>query len=296
MTGQLYDTETDADEGPTAHKFGQRNPLKRVKHANIIDPPNKDMMGILIDIQNRMTRMELSSSNTAKKMGKIEEDMDKLHIKSLGKGDLREAMSELTDSLQKDLDRHRSRIQKNEDQLTLLTDGVNATNINLGKLIKEQKSMEDEILKHKERMEQEKDVMARRMTEMENSIKALREKESKVSQDRPTADRDLKNLIFEGLNEIREEDVYDTVISTIRELGVNLYDNDINLAVRIGTYKGDNVWPRPIRVELVSTHVRNVIWQNRWKLENSMSHYNVRVSKDETKEVRQARNFIKRLQ
>ena len=93
---------------------------------------------------------------------------------------------------------------------------------------------------------------------------------------------------------MREEDVYDTVISTIREIGINIYNNDINLALRIGTYKGDNVWPRPIRVELVSTHVRNVVWQNRWKLEKSMSHYNVRISKDETREVRQARAILRK--
>ena len=133
--------------------------------------------------------MELSNLSTASKVGKIEEDMDKLHEKSLGKNDPREAMRELTDSLQKDLDRHRNRIQKNEDQLTLLTDGVNATNINLGKVMKEQKLMEDETLKCKERMEQEKDEMAKRMTEMESSIQALKERERRTTQDSPTTDR-----------------------------------------------------------------------------------------------------------
>ena len=103
-----------------------------------------------------------------------------------------------------------------------------------------------------------------------------------------------KNIILEGLTENRREDVYETVIRTVQELGIRIYDNDINLAYRIGTYKGEDVWPRPIRVELISTHVRDIIWQNRRRLEESLSHYNVRISKDETKAVRKAKAVLRK--
>ena len=204
-------------------------------------------------------------------------------------------MSEVTEAFQRDLDRHRGHIQQNEEQLTLLTDGVNATNINLGKLIKDQKFLEVDILKYKEKMDQEKEEMVKRLSDMETSLKAFNEKDKKRVPDPPKTDRDIKNIIFEGLNEIRDENVYETVIGTIRELDINIYDNDLNLAHRIGTFKGENAWPRPIRVEFVSTHVRNVIWQNRRKMENSPSHFNVRISRDEAREVRQARAILRKL-
>ena len=45
-------------------------------------------------------------------------------------------------------------------------------------------------------------------------------------------------------------------------------------------------------MDLISTHVREVIWENRRCLENSPMHFNVRISRDETKEVRIARALL----
>ena len=180
-------TETDADEVPSVQKNGRKNAPRRVRQVNTPAPlKNKDMMGILIDIQNRMAKMELNNSNTASKMGKIEQDLGRLQSNCLGKNDLKEAMIEITNTFQNDLDCHRTWIQKNEEQLTVLTDGVNATNINMGKLIKDHKSLEDEMLRQKEIMEQEKKGMATKLAEMETHIKTLKENETKVPSNQQT--------------------------------------------------------------------------------------------------------------
>ena len=203
-------------------------------------------------------------------------------------------MREFTGSIQRDLDRHSTKIRQNEKQPTLLTDGVNTTKINLGKLRKEETSLEDDMMKRKEKMEREKEVMSRRLHDMENLMKSMNEKIKVSSQVPPAVNRDAKNLIPEGLNENCGEDVYNTVIGTIKKLCINIQDNDINLANRIGTYNGDNTLPRPIRVELISSHVRDIIWQNRQKLDDSLSHYNVCISRDETREVGRARAILRK--
>ena len=134
--------------------------------------------------------------------------------------------------------------------------------------------------------------MKERLAQMESKLLKQNTKEEKEPLLKKS--RDMKNVILEGLNEDHDEDVYNTVICAIKELGISIFDNDINLAYRIGTFKGKNAWPRPIRVELVSAHARDVIWANRYRLDDSLTHYNVRVSRDEPKPVRKARALMRK--
>ena len=42
-------------------------------------------------------------------------------------------------------------------------------------------------------------------------------------------EKNTKNIILAGLNEIPNEDVYDTTFRAGREIGINIFDNDINI-------------------------------------------------------------------
>ena len=49
-------------------------------------------MGILKDIQQRLTKMELDNSNTSSKLENIEGDIKKLNTNSIGKDNLTDAL------------------------------------------------------------------------------------------------------------------------------------------------------------------------------------------------------------
>ena len=223
----------------------------------------------------------------------IEGDMKCLNTNSICKENLSDVMKELSANLKWDIDQHGLKIKQNEDQLSLLTEGLNSTNQDLRKVKKNQSAWEEDILKYKVKMEQDKASMTRKLAEMEEMLKEIKSAKETKGHD-VTMDNKSKNIILEGLNEVQEEDVYNTVIRTIKELNLNIFDNDINIAYRIGTYKSEYSWPRPIRVEFISTHVRDVIWENRRRLENSPTHYNVRISRDESKDVRIARALLRK--
>ena len=286
MNRPSEDAVTDTDE---------TNEVPSVKHTKNITEEGKEMpnevMSMLKDIQNRLTKMELDNATTATKLNGIEGDIKKLNSNSIGKENLVDALRELSDNIKGDLNKQGAKIKQNEEQLVFLTEGLNATNQDLRKVKKDKEAWEEDILKHKVKSEQDKATVTRKMNEIEEALKKLKvPTETKA----PSTDRGIKNIILEGLNEKHGEDVYCTVIHAIKELGINIFDNDINLAYRLGTHKGEQSWPRPIRVEFVSTHVKEVIWESRRLFENSASHYNVRISRDEKKEVRMARAILRK--
>ena len=284
--------DTDTDEVPTVSPAKGPFKVKRVKKVGEAgQQASNEWMNILKDIQHRLTNIELDNSASSSKLESIEDDMKKLNKNSIGKENLLDVMNKFAASFKGDLKEQNVKIKQNKEQLTLLTDGLNATNQDLRSVKKDQAAWEEDILKYKVQAEHENVALSKKISELEDTIKEVK---AQTEQKNPNSDKDNKNIILEGLNEIQGEDVYDTVIRAIKELKIIIFDNDINLAHRIGNFKSDHSWPRPIRVELVSTHVREVIWENRRLLENSPTHFNVRISRDETKEVRIARALLRK--
>ena len=257
------------------------------------DAQNRGVLGILTDIQARMTRMEEDGRDTKEKLEGIGNDMKSLKEENISKQDLSVALQEIKNTLQEDIKNQETRIEKNENQLELLTQGLNRTSVGLTDLKKKQNVVEEELLKFKSEVEAEKVKLNTKMAQLDNRLEKMNITSPNYIQKDDQREKDLKNLVLEGLVEDQGEDVYDVVIRAVKEIGINIFENDINVAYRIGSYKANAQWPRPIRVQLVSSRVREVLWSQRLEIRHSLTHYNVRISKDEPKEIRKARAILR---
>ena len=227
---------------------------------------NGNMLCILADIQSRITKMETDNIAAQKKLDGIGEDVKGLTTNGICKQDLDTAVNNLALSIGKDIEGHEKRIAQNENQLHTLTRGINATGVDLAKMKKTCQQTEESILNFKEEVEREKESLNGKIKVLQQSLEKMNLEKPK---ERPTENVNVtttKNLMFEGLTEKKGEDVYDVVIRTVKELDIIIYDNDIDIAYMVGRYKGENTWPRPIRVKFISEHVRTVIWQHKQRL------------------------------
>ena len=188
------------------------------------------------------------------------------------------------------------KVLENTERINSLCDGLSSMSVRTVELKKHLQDTDMNMAKNFSKIEGEKMQILKRIEALEEkSNKIPCEKERVLNMDHEQMnDKKVKNIILEGLNEITNEDVYDTTLRAIREIGINIYDNDINKAYRIGTFKGFDIWPRPIRVELVSERVRDKIMENRLHMANSPTHYRVRISNDEPKETRKARAILRK--
>ena len=102
-----------------------------------------------------------------------------------------------------------------------------------------------------------------------------------------------KNIIIEGLAENPLEDLERIVHEMLSEIGVNLMEADYNKMERLGKWNPNRNWPRPIKIELMTSHKKAKVLACRERLVQTDDYYRVRVNPDEPKETRVARAMIR---
>ena len=104
-----------------------------------------------------------------------------------------------------------------------------------------------------------------------------------------------KSLIIEGLNEYPLENLEEVVFELLAEIGIRMTDSDYNKMERLGRWNPTRNWPRPIKLELVTTHKRNKILACKDQLQDTSDYYNVRIQQDEAKRVRVGKAMLRQL-
>ena len=104
---------------------------------------------------------------------------------------------------------------------------------------------------------------------------------------------DNKSIIIEGLNEHPLEDLEGKVREMLQDIGISLQDSDYDKMERLGKWNTNRTWPRPIKVELTTSHKKAKILANREYLGQTNDYYRVRLNQDEAREVRVARAIVR---
>ena len=102
-----------------------------------------------------------------------------------------------------------------------------------------------------------------------------------------------KNIIIEGLSENPIEDLEAKVCEMMHEIGVALTEPEYNKMERMGKWSAHRNWPRPIKVELLTSHKKSKILASREYLVQTNDYYRVRINPDEPKETRVARALLR---
>ena len=102
-----------------------------------------------------------------------------------------------------------------------------------------------------------------------------------------------KNIIIEGLSENPVEDLEGKVCEMMQEIGITLVESEYNKMERMGKWSAQRNWPRPIKVELMTTHKKSKILVSREYLIQTNDYFRVRINPEEPKETRVARALLR---
>ena len=95
-----------------------------------------------------------------------------------------------------------------------------------------------------------------------------------------------KSLIFDGLKEFQGENIKERIWECVLDIGVPLDKDDILDVFRIGRLEKNRVRPRPVKLILVDTTIRDQIFLFKARLRFSDSFKAVRINKEERKDLR----------
>ena len=93
-------------------------------------------------------------------------------------------------------------------------------------------------------------------------------------------------LIIDGIHETRGENLGEIILHCINDIGVKLAHDDIEEVFRIGKRDTSRQWPRPIKLVLKDQLIRDQIFIFKARLRFSHVFKNVRVNKEQRKDVR----------
>ena len=103
-----------------------------------------------------------------------------------------------------------------------------------------------------------------------------------------TEKHENKNIIIEGQEENPVEDLEAKVCKMMQEIGISLAESEYNIMERMGKWNAHRNWPRPIKVELMTSHKKSKVLVSRELLVQTNDYYRVRINPDEPKETRVA--------
>ena len=260
--------------------------------------PPENWYDILKDIQGSIANLTTQKEATAQEITQINQSLSNITLNMATKVELQTAIDGVTIAYRKDKVKLDQTLNEQQERLNILGAELTA---NCDAHKNSMESFQRNASENKLCQILDSEKLHSRIDQLEAELKALKglnttpqPTASPNSEGSKTTHDTKKSFIIEGLNESQNEDVYASVINTVREIGLNIFENDIDLAYRIGNFKGLDVRPRPVRVIMVSERVKLQITANREKLKNSNTHYNVRFVKDEPKEKRVARAILRK--
>ena len=101
-------------------------------------------------------------------------------------------------------------------------------------------------------------------------------------------------IIIEGVHEHRDEQLDEILFRLADEMRLPVHDWEINRIERIGSWRPDRRWPRPIKVEFTTIRKRDMFIANRQAVEQTDHFYRIRIREDEPLQSRQLKSKLRR--
>ena len=102
-----------------------------------------------------------------------------------------------------------------------------------------------------------------------------------------------KCIVIEGLTEYPMENLQEMVFDLLDSIGIRMMECDYNTVERLGRWKPQKQWPRPIKLELITMHKKNKIIASGDFLKETEDYFKVRIQPDEPKSIRVGRAMLR---
>ena len=273
--------------------------------VDVAKPPkqNSNMIESTVEMFKKLeasiANLTLQGEQSKNEIAQINVNIAKISANMVSPEELKAAINDVTEAYVQDKKTMDEALKSQKLNLDIIQEDLRESVV-----VHKKKASDLELMINEAKLTQllHQEKMSDKLSQLENEMQHLKNrttKEKDIPQNtqasRENRDHDTKkSIIIEGLSEYPNEDIYQSVIVTIKQVGLKVFENDIDLAYRIGAFKGPDAWPRPVRVILVSERVKLHIMENREMLQNSQTHFNVRLVRDEPKEKRVARAILRK--
>ena len=283
---------------------------KGVAEANKDHIPNAQAMEMLEKLQKDITEMKLDTAANKIEIQQINKTAELMVSKVVTQEQLEETIKKYTGPIQKTLEtqsveikRHTVEIGKIEENLGTIQVSLTSHESGL-----EERKRKDTELEHDIGIVRAEAIS--RVDELQRQVKDIQEQMAvkNVIENNPTSqmtyaqaaatppDSDVceRAIIIEGVHEHREEQLDDIMFRMADEMRLPVYDWEINRVERIGSWRPDRRWPRPIKVEFTTVRKRDMFIANRIALEQTENFFRVRIRADEPLQARQLKSKLRR--
>ena len=254
----------------------------KVFEMNHIEPAEKvdDELDLITkSLSTQLTQLNLLESkeeNTAKAIKKLDSEIDTIyeHVDANSENIVsnQAAIILLETHLKESKVEHKS-------EMKLLQDEVHDLERKLNEQVISCKSNQDSTKSRIEELQASNAHAAPQNTDSTASVGPTSSKPN--SQVAGTPHENPLNVIIEGLSEYTGEDLYERVFEMGLEIDINLNEAMFHSIHRLGNHTSRD-WPRPIKVELVSRHIRNLLLGRGSMLAYTTDYYKVSIKPDES--------------
>ena len=317
-----WDTEPDrdADPKPPATTRSKTKKARRRSQGQL----NQDNAAIM-NIQSDLAEMKLDGNKRDQTLSEVNANVGKLATENVTKVQLDEVLTNLVTRISTVMDDHKINITRQDNCLKVHQKQLDNTAATLethdARLTSLEKDIIDDLAHFKKRV----DGLEYRMDKVTPPPPLLPSKgnqgresgvqlvgtyaaalEHGVPRGAPLAESrqmvgvgiqvppsENKSVIIEGLTEYPMENLESIVFELLREIGIPMMDCDYDKIERLGRWNPNRNWPRPIKLELVTTHKKNKILACRDYLKDTNDYYNVRLQPDEPKSIRVGRAMLR---
>ena len=282
-------------------------PQKKQTNTN----PNIDLHAAINSIQSDLKDIKLDGSRLGETVQNMQREVIKIRNEMVTLETLDMSLTQMVRSVNAQLDAQKGEIDHNREKIIEIQERVEDVRVN----IETQHTRNED---HESRLESIENTVMADLNSFRKEMRGFDERLSKVitptpflpsqndvrtqkSGDKinvtipkvPQGPIDNKNVVIEGLNEHPLEDLEGKVREMLHEIGITLSDADYNKMERLGKWSANRTWPRPIKLELMTSHKKAKIMASREYLGQTDDNYRVRVNSDEPKEKLVARAIIR---
>ena len=324
------DTETVPDTDIVGSKPKPKQKILKIakRRAQNTNTQNiQSIMNALAIIQSDISSMKLDGGKRDMTLKTVDNSVTKLAADTMTKEELDQALTGLVMHVGTTLDTHKENLEKQDTCLRThqkqLDDTAATLEVHDARLTSLEKDITDDLQHFKKRLEgleyrldkvippptllpvNTHELQKEDQTAVTYASVLKREERGVSTQlntnpahPRPNllqSQPENKTIIIEGLTEYPLENLEEVVFELLSEIGVRMMDCDYNKLERLGRWNQARKWPRPIKLELMTTHKKNKILACKDYLWETADYYNVRLHPDEPKSVRVGRAMLRQL-
>ena len=277
--------------------------ISNTQAMEMFEKLQKDITDMKIDTAANKIEIQQINRNAELMVSKV--------TKVVTQEQLDETIKKYTVPIQKVLDtqsieikRHTTEIVKIEESLGTIQVSLNSHETGLEERKRRDLELEHDIGIVRAEAISRVDELQRQIKDVQEQItvKNIMEKQHPISQKTyaqavgtsQESEVQERAIIIEGVHERRDEQLDEIMFRMADEMRLPMYDWEINRIERIGSWRPDRRWPRPIKVEFTTIRKRDMFISNRYSVEQTEHFYRVRIRADEPLQTRQLKSKFRR--